>query len=101
MSNDTVWRQQVTANAGASSAPILLPAWIDQVAVTALPGGGGTCVVQHTMDDPTNLVNWVDWDEGSVAVKKSQALMGFATALRINAVTAAATLQVVGVRKRQ
>jgi hypothetical protein len=101
MSNDTVWRRQVQASAGNDSEVVLIPAWVDQVAATCLPGGGGSARIQHTMDDPTSITNWVDWDEGIVTVATSQALMGIATALRLSAIGQTATMQVVGVRKRQ
>lgn len=99
--NDAVWRQEVTAGAGQNSSPILIPAWVNEVTVRALPGGGGTANVQHSLDDPDNLTDWSDWDEGSVSVPTTQALLGIVTALRIQAVTAAATMQVTGRRLRQ
>lgn len=99
--SDTVWREEVTAAAGQNSEAIPIPGWVTDLAVTALPGGGGSATIQHSMDAPSALANWVDWDPGSVSVDTSRGINGMVTAVRIAAVTQPAVLQVVGRRLRQ
>jgi len=107
LDHDLPFRKEVIALSGADSLPIIIPGWVYELVATAIPGGGGSATVQHTTDDPNDVeaapaaANWVDWDEGSVAVIKSQAAMGQLTAVRIQAVTADATLQVAGNKRRQ
>jgi len=107
LDHDLPFRKEVIALAGADSLPIIVPGWVNGLVATALPGGGGSATVQHTTDDPNDVeaspatAKWINWDEGSVAVDTSQAAMGQITALRIQAVTADATLQVAANRRRQ
>jgi len=107
LDHDKPYQQEVIALAGANSLPIIIPGWASELVATAIPGGGGTATVQHTTDDSNDTeddpasANWVDWDEGSVSAITSQAAMGQITAVRIQAVTANATLQVVGNKRRQ
>lgn len=107
LAHDKPYQDEVVATAGNFSLPILVPGWVSELIATAIPGGGGSATVYHTTDesnsvesDPTNA-NWVAWDEGSVTAITSQAAMGQITALRVQAVTAAATLQVAGNKRRQ
>lgn len=95
----------VVALAGQNSLPIIIPGWICELTVTAIPGAG-TVKVQHTtaaeelvVADPTT-VQWIDWEPGFVAAATSRAAIGPVTAVRIAAVTANATLQVAGQRRR-
>lgn len=107
LDNDKPFRQEVTATAGGFSLPIIIPGWINDLVATAIPGGGGSATVYHTTDDSNevetnpNAANWVAWDEGSVVAITSQAAMGQVTAIRIQAVTQDATLQIAGNKRRQ
>jgi len=106
---DTKWvPEPLVAVAGQNSLPVIIPGWINELTVVAIPGGGGgSCNVQFTgadealvAADPTT-VQWIDWEPGSVAVATSRATTGPVTAVRIQAVTTAATLQIVGQRSRR
>lgn len=104
---DHKWNESVSATAGNSSTPIYIPGWITEITAAAIPGGGGTATVQHTLAaqeaveaDP-GAVQWIDWDAGSVNAVTSRSLSGAVTALRINAVGATCTLQVCGQRNRR
>lgn len=94
----------VTAAAGQSSTPIMIPGYIKSITVTAIPGGGGSATIQHTTADPAlveanpGAQQWVDWDAGSVNVATSRSSSGAVSAVRINAVAQTATLQVCGDR---
>ena len=105
LANDKPYRAEVSATAGNFSSPIILPGWAHEFTITALPGGGGSASVFHTTDDPDSVeddpanANWIEWDPGSVSVNTSQSLAGQVTGLRIQAVTADATLQVCGNRR--
>ena len=107
LDHDLPFRAEVIATAGGDSLPIIIPGWVYELVATAIPGGGGSATVQHTTDDPNDVeaapgsANWVNWDEGSVSVITSQAAMGQLTAVRIQAVTQDATLQVAGNKRRQ
>lgn len=107
LDNDKPYRAEVIALAGAFSLPIIIPGWVFELVATAIPVGGGTATVQHTTDDGNDVeanpsgANWVNWDEGSVTVITSQAAMGQVTAVRIQAVTEDATLQIAGNKRRQ
>lgn len=107
LDHDKPYRQEVIALSGANSLPIIIPGWVFELVATAIPGGGGSATVQHTTDDGNAVesapasANWVDWDEGSVVAITSQAAMGQITAVRIQAVTADATLQIAGNKRRQ
>lgn len=104
--HDKPFQSEIIATAGNFSLPIIIPGWVRDVVATAIPGGGGSALVQHTTDEPQSVeddpanANWVAWDEGSVSVITSQAAMGTITALRIQAVTQDATLQVAANKKR-
>ncbi len=105
--NDKSYRQEVIATAGSFSLPIIIPGWVFEIVATAIPGGGGSANVFHTTDDPDDVetnpsaANWVAWDQGAVTAITSQAAMGQVTAVRIQAVTQDATLQVCGNKRRQ
>lgn len=107
LENDKPFRLEVIALAGAFSLPIIIPGWVFEIIATALPVSGGSATVQHTTDDGNAVeanpsgANWINWDEGSVIVDTSQAAMGQITAVRIQAVTQDATLQIVGNKRRQ
>lgn len=107
LDNDMPFREEVSAAAGAFSLPIIIPGWVFEIVATAIPEAGGSASVFHTTDDPNNVendptnANWVLWDEGSVTVITSQAAMGQITAVRIQAVTEAAILQIAGNKRRQ
>lgn len=107
LDNDKPYRKEVIATAGGFSLPIIIPGWVSELVATAIPGGGGSATVQHTTDDGNDVeanpggANWVNWDEGSVTGITSQAAMGQITALRVQAVTQDATLQVAGNKRRQ
>ena len=107
LDNDKPFRKEVIGTAGAFSLPIIIPGWVFELVATAIPGGGGSATVQHTTDDPNDVeatpaaAKWVNWDEGSVVAITSQAAMGQVTAVRIQAVTQDATLQVAGNKRRQ
>lgn len=107
LDHDKPFQQEVIATAGAFSLPIIIPGWVSEIVATAIPGGGGSATVQHTTDEPQSVednpgaANWVNWDEGSVTVITSQAAMGTVTAVRIQAVTQDATLQVAANKRRQ
>jgi len=107
LDNDKPYRAEIIALAGTFSLPIIIPGWVFELVATALPDGGGSATVQHTTDDGNAVeanpsgANWINWDEGSVTVPTSQAAMGQVTAVRIQAVTQDATLQVAGNKRRQ
>jgi len=107
LANDKPYQAEVIATAGSFSLPIIIPGWVFEIVATAIPVGGGSATVFHTTDESTSVeddpgaANWVAWDEGAVTVITSQAAMGQVTAVRIQAVTQDATLQVVGNRRRQ
>lgn len=107
LDHDKPFQKEIVASAGAFSLPIIIPGWVSEIVATAIPGGGGSATVQHTTDEPQSVeddpanANWVNWDEGSVAAITSQAAMGQITALRIQAVTQPATLQVAANKRRQ
>lgn len=101
MANDNVWREEVSASAGGSSVAVLIPAWVSDITATAKPGAGGSATIQHTTDDPNSIVDWIDWDIGSVSVDTTEALLGIVTALRITAVAQDAVMQITGLRRRQ
>lgn len=96
------WREEVTATAGGASVPVFFPRRVKNVTVKALPGSGGSATVKFTLDDPDavyanpSAANWEDWDAGSVSEPTSAALAGPVTALRIEATTEDAVMQVVG-----
>jgi hypothetical protein len=103
---DHKWTDEITAAAGQTSLPIIIPGWVNELTAIAIPGGGGTCNVQHTVaaqelvESNPNGQQWVNWDPGSVSVATSQAARGPVTAVRISAVTQPATLQVAAQRRR-
>jgi len=107
LDHDLPFRQEVVATAGSFSLPIIIPGWVFELVATAIPGGGGSATVFHTTDDPNDVeaapgsANWVAWDEGSVVAITSQAAMGQVTAVRVQAVTQDATLQIAGNKRRQ
>lgn len=105
LTNDKPYRREVSALAGGFSTPVPIPGWLKNIVATAIPGAGGTATVFHTTDeiddveaDPANA-NWVAWDAGSVAAITSQAALGQITAIRLQAVTENAVLQVAGSRR--
>ncbi len=107
LAHDKPYQQEVIAASGGFSLPIIIPGWVSDLTATAIPGGGGSATVYHTTDESNSVeddpgsANWVAWDEGSVSAITSQAAMGQITAVRIAAVAADATLQVVANRRRQ
>lgn len=107
LANDKPFRKEVSASAGGFSSPIIIPGWVSDIVATAIPGSGGSATVFHTTDDPNDVeddpdaANWVAWDEGSVSAITSQAAMGQLTAVRIQAVTQDATLQIAANKRRQ
>lgn len=107
LDHDKPYRQEIIALAGTFSLPIIIPGWVSELVATAIPGGGGSATIQHTTDDGNAVesnpgsANWVNWDEGSVVAITSQAAMGQITAVRIQAVTEDATLQVAANKRRQ
>ena len=104
MSSDNAWSKSATALAANNSDPILLPSYAERFMVMAKPGGGGSCTVYLTCDDPDSVsadpdsATWVAWDTGSVSADTVKALTGHPTALRLAAVTADAVLTVSGRR---
>lgn len=90
------------AEAGAASEPVFFPRRVEHVTVKVIPGGGGSAVVQFTLDDPKAVAedpssaDWSDWEPGSVSDPTTQALTGPVMALRVVASDAAAVMQVVG-----
>ncbi len=101
---DQKYTKEVTATAGNTSAPIIIPGWVERVSVVVVPGGGGTALVQFTVDpeitvdsDPGS-VDWVDWDAGSVAIISGFTAKSAITAVRVVATIAAAVLKIAGNR---
>lgn len=97
-------RVQVTAPAGGYSTvvvgrsggrPIEPPA-----TVRFTPGSGGSGAVQTTLSSSAEIdagtASWLDWDFGSVSVETEGRLEGPVMGVRARAVTADATMKVVG-----
>lgn len=65
--------------------------------VAGYPGAGGTVLTQATWsseaDVAAGVANWQNWNSGATAVAASQLLLK-ATAIRVTATTAAATVEV-------
>lgn len=80
---------KITVPAGATSDPVYASG---ERVVTAVPGNGGTMLVEATWslaaDVAAGSANWFPWDAGTVSVKTNQMLQ-HATAVRFTAATAA------------
>ena len=102
--SDQKWKEEVSAIAGGSSTPIIIPGWVRNLSVVAIPGGGGSAIVQYTLDPEIEIdttpggVDWVDWDAGSVTAIAGYTARSAITGVRINALVAAATLKVAANR---
>ena len=83
--------RKITAavDAGTTTAAIFVGA---QTAVAAIPGGGGTMLVEASFSTVAAVeggtANWLSWDAGTVSSKTAQLLLN-ATAVRFTATTAA------------
>lgn len=101
--SDNLFRQEVTATAGANSAVLFLPPRAQSVAVAVHPGAGGTAKAQFTFSAQDDVladaaganVRWIDWDEGSVSVATARGLTGLITGVRLVATTTAAIMEMV------
>lgn len=88
------------AQAGSPSLPVLLPRRIDGVTAVAAPGNGGSAYIEYTLSDAVDVISdpssciWLIWESGSVVQATARALAGPVVAVRIQAVGAAATMQV-------
>ena len=84
--------RHITVAAGAGDA--LVPVYLgsSQAVVSAVPGTGGTMLVEATWSDPSAVAggtaNWYLWDAGTVSAKTNQLLYN-ATAVRFTATTVA------------
>lgn len=104
--NDKPWRMEVPASAGGNSVPVLVPNYLADVTITALPGVGGTATAYITTDEPDdveadpNNANWIEWGPGSVNANTASSPSGPVTGVRLAAVTEDAVLQVCGRKSR-
>jgi len=95
------WRAEMSAGAGAASAPIVLPRRFGTATVRVTPGAGGTAEIEYTMDDPNDAiadpgsVSWEVWDPGTVSAQTTRALISVVAALRLKAYLQPAAAQVV------
>lgn len=69
------------------------------MSVTAIPGGGGTMLVQFTTSSQAQILAgaavWQDWPSGAVSATTCDVLMAPVTAIRATATTQPGTLEVV------
>lgn len=68
--------------------------------ITAIPGGGGTMLIEYSSDETAAVLpgsaNWKSWPSGTISVLTVDTLWSPVTAIRATATTAAGTVQVVG-----
>ena len=80
---------KITVPAGATSDPVYASGGR---VVTAIPGAGGTMLVEATWSSKADVnartATWFSWDAGTVSAKANQILQ-HATAVRFTATTAA------------
>lgn len=94
----------ITVGAGATGPWVVIPGWINEVTVSAIPGAGGSAVIEHTTASPERVAGVgtppvaVEWDAGSVNVGTSRSLSGPVTAVRLKATAQPAVLEICGQR---
>lgn len=97
--------QQQPVFAVSYSVATATPTYVDTMAlpfplaVSALPGGGGTMAVAYSTTPGAagnpGGATWFDWPSGAVASATNDVLLSPSTALRFTAATAAGTVEVV------
>lgn len=103
---DKPYTATVLAAAGTTSLPLIIPGWATELALMAVPGAGGSLLVEHTHDDPDdveanpNNAEWVNWEPGAVTVNTSRATSGRVSAIRVTATVAAGEARVSATRAR-
>ena len=99
---DQQWVQQLTAQAGQFSDPVIIPGFVTRIAAYVYPGIGGSATLQFTGEPEEDVVDnpggipWLDWDIGAVTSNKACAAFGEMTAVRLKAVAQMATARIVG-----
>lgn len=102
---DRKWIRGLSATAGGSSDPEIIPGYVDDLVAFLKPGAGGSALLQFTADDEDLVdsdpgsVDWADWAIGVVSVNTAQVALGAVTAVRIQATTQDATCRLVGNRR--
>lgn len=95
MHSPTSQFEQITVTAGTTSAPYWFRSGI-QCSVTALPGSGGTMLVQYTTSkSDATTINWINWPSGTVSANTSDSLLGRVSGIRATATTANGTLEIL------
>ena len=103
--SDRKWIKGLSASAGGSSAPEIIPGFVDDLVAFVKPGAGGSVLLQYTADDEDLVdsspgsVDWVPWAIGIVAEDTAQVALGAVTAVRIQATAQDATCRLVGNRR--
>lgn len=96
----------VTVAAGATGPWVIIPGFIRELSVSAIPGGGGSAVIEHTTSSPERVggagtpPQAVEWDAGSVNVATTRSMSGPVTAVRLKATAQPAVLEICGQRGR-
>lgn len=87
-------KQTITAGTTGNPVPIREPG----ATVTAIPGVGGTMLVQFSTspekDVDAGTATWQNWPSGTVAATTSDVLLGRVTAVRATATTANGVFEV-------
>lgn len=88
--NDPADRIKVSVNAGDISPPIYVPIGVERAMVVAVPGSGGSMLVEASWSSVAEVeagtANWHNWDFNTVTAKAVQ-LVYKPTALRFTATT--------------
>jgi len=102
--HDQYWKREITQVGAGTSAPIILPGWVEDVSVAVILEGATNATAQYTLDPESEVdaapgsADWVDWDAGAVAVDSGYPANSSITAVRIVTVGGNATLKVAGRR---
>ena len=102
---DRKFTRELSAAAGAFSPAQVIPGFVDDLVVMVKPGAGGSVALQFTTDDEELVdsdpgsVDWIQWNVGVVAINTAQTALGAVTAVRIQAITQAATATLVANRR--